>query len=81
MTNGATDNWTYSRPVNGTDWARLADWEVDGVRYNHTATNWFNLSMNKNSGTSGTSVWMNMNNKFFLGNASGSNGFKDFAVM
>ena len=81
MTNGATDNWVYSRPVSGTDWARLADWEVDGVRYNHTATNWFNLSMNKNSGTSGTSVWMNMNNKFFLGNASGSNGFKDFAVM
>lgn len=81
MVNGATDNWLYKRPVNGVDWARLSDWEIDGVYYNHSIANWFNLTMSKTSGASGTSVTVNMSNRLFLSSASGGYAFKNFAAM
>lgn len=61
MTDGL-DNWSYERPKNDIDWARLTDWNG----YNHFAANWFNLSMNKSSASSGTQITIKLNRSDFL---------------
>lgn len=71
--NGATDNWKYTRPVDGVNWGRITDW----IGYNHSdKQSWFNLTISPTSGRSGTAVTVKLHNRGFI-----TGTFINFACM